>query len=60
VVKQQAIDGIRMLPDSATWDDIMYCLYMTQKLESATRDIQVGAVCPHEQAREQLRKKWAK
>lgn len=55
MIKQDAIDGIRTLPDSATWDDIMYFLYVSQKIEKGMRDIEKGAVYAHSEAREKLR-----
>jgi len=36
--KQQAAELIRNLPDQATWDDIMYGLYVRQKIEQGLRD----------------------
>jgi len=57
VVKQEAIEGIRTLPDNVTWDDIMYYLYVNQKIEKGLRDIKYGAVYTHDEAREKLRMK---
>ena len=56
MVKQVAIDGIRALPDNSTWDDIMYFLYVSQKIEKGLKDIEKGAVYTKEEAREYLRK----
>jgi len=57
MVKQVAIDGIRSLPDTSTWDDIMYFLYVNQKVEKGLSDIEKGAVYTNEKAREYLSKK---
>jgi len=54
MVKQIAIDGIRALPDSSTWDDIMYFLYVSQKVEKGLSDIEKGAVYTNEEARKYL------
>ena len=54
MVKQVAIDGIRTLPDSSTWDDIMYFLYVTQKIEKGLSDIEKGAVYTNEEAHKYL------
>ena len=51
MVKQTAIDGIRSLPDTSTWDDIMYFLYVNQKVEKGLNDIEKGAVYTTEEAR---------
>ena len=56
MVKQTAIDGIRTLPDNSTWDDIMYFLYVNQKIDKGLADIENGAVYSQEEAREKLRK----
>jgi hypothetical protein len=56
MVKQVAIDGISTLPDTSTWDDIMYFLYVNQKIDKGVADIEKGAVYSQEEAREMLRK----
>jgi hypothetical protein len=56
MVKQVAIDGINTLPDNSTWDDIMYFLYVNQKIEKGLCDIENGAVYTNEKAREYIRK----
>jgi hypothetical protein len=57
MVKQVAIDGIRTLPDTSTWDDIMYFLYVNQKIENGLNDIEKGQVFSQSEAREKLKKK---
>ena len=57
MVKQVAIDGIRTLPDSSTWDDIMYFLYVNQKIDNGLNDIEKGQVFSQNEAREKLKKK---
>ena len=57
MVKQLAAEGILNLPDESTWDDIMYYLYVNQKIEKGLEDIEKGAVYTQEEAREYLRKK---
>ena len=56
MVKQDVIEGIRTLPDNSTWDDIMYFLYVNQKIEKGLSDIEKGAVYSLSEARELLRK----
>ena len=58
MVKQTAIDGIRTLPDNSTWDDIMYFLYVNQKIDKGLSDIDNGVVYSQEEARDKLRKQW--
>lgn len=42
---QQILDH---LPEQATWDDIMYELYVKQKIETGLADIEAGRTIPHE------------
>jgi len=56
MVKQNAIDGIRTLPDDSTWDDIMYFLYVNQKIDKGVNDIEKGAVYSQNEARDKIRK----
>ena len=45
---------IEQLPEQATWDDIMYELYVKQKLEAGLADIEAGRTIPHEQVKAEL------
>ena len=38
MVKQDAIECIHMLPDSADWNDIFYSLYVIQKIEKGRQE----------------------
>ena len=57
MVKQVAIDGIRTLPDNSTWDDIMYFLYVNQKIDNGLNDIEKGQVFSQSKAQEKLKNK---
>ena len=52
--KQAAKKIIDQLPDQATWDDIMYELYVKQKVEAGLADIDAGRTIPHEQVKAEL------
>jgi len=52
--KQAAKQIIDQLPDQATWDDIMYELYVKQKIEAGHADIDAGRTIPHEQVKAEL------
>lgn len=41
-VKTAAREAIDQLPDDATWDDVMYRLYVRQKIEAGLRDVANG------------------
>ena len=45
---------IDRLPDQASWDDIMYELYVKQKIEEGLADIEAGRTIPHEEIKAEL------
>ncbi len=52
--KEAARQLIDHLPDQASWDDIMYELYVKQKIEEGLADIEAGRTIPHEQVKAEL------
>ena len=52
--KDAARQIIDHLPDQATWDDIMYELYVKSKIEDGLADIEAGRTVPHEQVKAEL------
>ena len=46
-VKAQAKRIIRDLPDSASWDDLMYQIFVRQKIEQGLEDIREGRSHTH-------------
>lgn len=55
--KQAAKELIEQLPDQATWDDIMYELYVKQKIESGLQAVAEGRTVPHEDIKRRLMEK---
>ena len=53
-VKTQAIRLIRDLPASSSWDDLMYRIYVRQKIEAGLVDIQTGRVHSHAAIRKEF------
>lgn len=49
--KQAAKQIIDHLPEQATWDDIMYELYVKQKIEKGLDAAEQGQVVSHKEAR---------
>jgi len=43
-VKQEAQHLVDSLPDDATWDDLMYTIYVRQAVESGLEDSDAGRV----------------
>ena len=48
-VKTEAKRLIDQLPESASWDDVMYEVYVRQAIEQGRADIQAGRVVPHDE-----------
>lgn len=46
--KEQVLEMIKDLPEQVDIDEIMYRLYLRQKLELAEKDIQENRLVPHE------------
>jgi len=53
-IKSEALKLIRALPDSATSDDLMYRIYVRQKIETGLADIEAGAVYSHAAIRKEF------
>lgn len=49
--KEMAKELIEQLPETATLDEIMYGLYVKQKIEQGFEDSREGRVTPHEQVK---------
>ena len=52
--KTSAKNLIDQMPEEATWDDIMYELYVKQKIDSGLQAVQGGRVSPHEEIKARL------
>ncbi len=46
------------LPDDCSLDDVLYHLYVVQKVEQGLVDADEGRLIPHEQIAKELRRKW--
>ena len=58
-LKKEVISLIEELPDDVTLNDIIYHLYVKQKLLKAKEDIAQGRTCSHEQIKK-MAEKWLK
>lgn len=56
LTKEKAKILIDMLPDRATWDDIMYEFYVKKKLEIAAKAAEEGRVVPHGEVKKRFLK----
>ena len=52
--KKQALEMIKKLPDKATWDDIMYEIYVRKKIAVGIKAADEGRVVPHEEVKKRF------
>jgi len=52
--KKQALEMIKKLPEKATWDDIMYEIYLRKKIEAGIKAADEGRVVPHEEVKKRF------
>ena len=52
--KQAAKESIDNLPEHASWNDIMYELYVKQKIEAGLKAVAEGRTVPHEDVKHRL------
>ena len=52
--REAARQIIEHLPEQATWDDIMYELYVKQKIEEGRADIEASRTIPHDAVKAEL------
>jgi len=58
-IKEEAINTINAMPEDADWDDIIYNLYVKQKIADAECAINQGRILAHDDLKERLlNKKW--
>ena len=53
-IKEAAARLVHQLPDSASWDDLMYEILVRQKIESGLADLQDGRKQDHASVREEF------
>jgi len=54
-VKNEAKRLIENLPDTASWDDLMYEVYVRQKIEEGIKAADEDRVLTHEEVRKRFR-----
>lgn len=52
--KQAARELIEQLPESVTWNELMYELYVKQKIEEGLKELDDGRGIPHEDVKRRL------
>ncbi|MEM7480056.1 MAG: hypothetical protein AAF481_02685 [Acidobacteriota bacterium] len=54
MIKEEVKQMVDKLPEDATWDDLMYEIYVKQKVASASMAADGGQVVSHEEARKRM------
>jgi predicted transcriptional regulator len=56
--KQRVKDLLDRLPDDCSLEDVVYHLYVIQKVEAGLADVDAGRLIPHDVVAAELRRKW--
>jgi predicted transcriptional regulator len=48
-VKAAVLELAKKLPDDCTWDDVMYEIYVRQKISEGVQDADAGRLIPHDE-----------
>jgi hypothetical protein len=59
ITKQQIFDIVKEFPDEVDVDELIYRLYLRQKLEASEEDVRNGRLIPHEEVLKET-SKWSK
>jgi predicted transcriptional regulator len=57
-VKQAVRDLLDKLPDDCTLDDVLYHLYVVQRISQGLAEADAGHLIPHEEVERELRRRW--
>jgi predicted transcriptional regulator len=49
---------LKRLPDDCTLEDVLYHLYVLNKIEGGLAEANAGRTIPHEEVAEEMRRKW--
>lgn len=55
-IKESALELIEELREDCTWEDVMYCLRVRQKIEAGIRDLEEGRTVSHDDVFREFRK----
>jgi hypothetical protein len=53
-IKEEAGRLVQQLPDDATWDDLLYEIYVRQTVEAGLKDCREGRTVPASEVRRRL------
>ncbi|OGX90697.1 hypothetical protein [Hymenobacter coccineus] len=58
-VKEQLAAIMSSLPEKATWDDVLYEIYVRQSVEQGLADVAAGRTIPMAEARNYLKQRMS-
>jgi predicted transcriptional regulator len=53
-VRDEARRLVEQLPDDATWEDLLYRIYVRQSIEAGLKDVEAGRVVSTDEVRKRL------
>ena len=53
-VKEEARKLLERFPDEASWDDLMYEIYVQKKIDMGLKGAEAGKLVPHEEVKRRL------
>jgi predicted transcriptional regulator len=53
-VKDAVLELAKQLPDECTWDEVMYRIFVRQKIDAGLEDADAGRVNPHDEVFEEF------
>jgi len=59
-IKQTAHDVIDHLPEQASWDDLMYELYVRKKIDAGLKAVEQGRTLAHDQVKARVMSRTVK
>lgn len=57
-IKQRVREILDRLPDDCSLDDVLYEVYVVQRIERGLAEAEVGKIVSHEEVAEDLRRRW--
>lgn len=52
--KQEALQAIQQLPDNVEFDEIVYRLYVINKIQQGMKDVEEGLTLSHEELKREI------
>jgi hypothetical protein len=56
--KKEVRDLLNRLPDDCTLDDVLYHVYVLQRVSRGVTQADSGELIPHEQVEQELQRRW--